>query len=174
MTCVVLLVLFSPPSEGGCAGKVKCNTDIICGEEAKVRYPGDIVSCSDQNDYLISPRCVTTPPDSESTEDCWDPNHPDDSKRMPYVFVKKSLNPGVDYFSKCTETVLGDTLDGTNEYGCALSCVYGTNLVPVPDPVVLLEFNNSSNLGQDTSGNNNPFINNGGCASREWCIWRCN
>jgi len=32
---------------------------------------------------------------------------------------------------------------------------------PFPNPVVLLEFNNNSNLGQDISGNNNNFINNG-------------
>ena len=131
----------SSDSTVGCAGEFACREDVNCQNEKLVIYPGDQVVCPNSSDYIISPKCSSTPTDVNDAEECWDPNHPNDSKKQPYVYVMDSLNQ-VDYCEKCTDHPIGCDIDettgkckagclnteenkynGMNEYGCAVSCI---------------------------------------------------
>ncbi len=104
--------IYTPVSEGGCAGQFACDDSKPCISERKVEYPGTQIICS-QN-IATSPECT---PESKPTDECWSLNHEDDTKRQPYKYIEAG------YESVCKEISLCDSNNGKNEFECAIGCL---------------------------------------------------
>lgn len=102
--------IYTPVSQGGCAGKFACDENLPCREEKKVEYPGTQIKCTNPSDYSVAPKCT-----NDSVTECWDPNHPDDSKKYPYILLSNN--------NTCQEVSLCDSYNGKNEFECSLTCL---------------------------------------------------
>jgi hypothetical protein len=110
--------IYTPVSEGGCAGKFACDSSNPCKKERKVEYPGTQITSFDgdgrcENKLATSPQCT-----AQSTDECWSADNPDQSKRQPYKYY---MDAGFENI--CKEVTLCDSFNGKNEFDCALSCL---------------------------------------------------
>ena len=109
--------IYTPTSEGGCAGKFACDSSKPCENERKVEYPGTQITSFDgrcENKLATSPQCTAQ---SKSTDECWSVDNKDDSKKQPYKYMEDGFE------DICKEVTLCESFNGKNEFDCALSCL---------------------------------------------------